>query len=95
MDTRTVVMVCRDGERGEAARAAIAREPGFTPDLLVADLSLQESFRRLAEEFTGRYSRLDVLIHNAAAFDASLTNRRVTQEGFEAILRPITWGRFC
>jgi retinol dehydrogenase-14 len=89
-----VVMVCRDPGRGEAARAAIARETGCEPDLLLADLSLQKSIRTLADDFRRRYARLDVLINNAAAFDAALAKRTLTPEGFETIFATNHLGPF-
>ena len=79
----TVVMVCRSRERGEEARAEIAANSGRRDvDLLVADLSLQSEVRRVAAEFNSRYSRLDVLINNAA----TVTRRRtLTPEGIETM----------
>ena len=79
----TVVLVCRSHERGEAARAEIAAESGRTDvDLLVADLSLQSEIRRLVMEFKARYTRLDVLINNAAVVTRK---RTVTSEGIETM----------
>lgn len=89
-----VVMVCRSRERGEAARDSIARDTGREPALMLADLSLQASIRALNEEFRARYSRLYVLINNAAAFDASLARRRMTAEGFETIFATNHLGPF-
>jgi NAD(P)-dependent dehydrogenase (short-subunit alcohol dehydrogenase family) len=77
----TVVMVCRNRERGEAAQTEIARQSGRTDvDLLVADLSLQSEIRRLVGEFRSKYDRLDVLINNAAVV---LPRRTLTAEGIE------------
>lgn len=61
-----VVMVCRDKERGEAARRKIiATTSNKSVDLLIADISSQIQVRRLAEQVKSRYKRLDVLINNA------------------------------
>ena len=49
-------------------------------DPWVADLSLMGQTRRLAEELKQRYDRLDVLVNNAGAFNAS---RVETSEGLE------------
>ncbi len=77
-----VVMVCRDKERGEAARARIAkRVPEASIDLLIADLSSQAEIRRLAAQLIDRYARLDVLVNNAGVF---LGSRRETADGLEA-----------
>ncbi|HSH02618.1 MAG TPA: SDR family NAD(P)-dependent oxidoreductase [Anaerolineae bacterium] len=75
-----VVMVCRSKERGEAARAKIEAETGKRPDLLLADLLLQRSVKRVAGEFRAKYDRLDVLV-NVAGF--AFRPRQETDEGFE------------
>ncbi|MCB9418627.1 MAG: SDR family oxidoreductase [Ardenticatenaceae bacterium] len=64
-----VVMVARSRERGEEALAEIQKATGSHQlDLLLADLSSQESIRQLAAEFRNRYSHLHVLVNNAGAF---------------------------
>jgi NAD(P)-dependent dehydrogenase (short-subunit alcohol dehydrogenase family) len=61
-----VVMVCRNAEKGEAAREEICREFGSSQvDLLIADMSSQASVRALAEQIQREYPRLDVLVNNA------------------------------
>ncbi len=78
----TVVMLCRDRGRGEAARARIAtRVDGARLELLIADLGSQRSVRRAAEEFKSAHPRLDVLINNAGVFWG---RRQVTGDGLEA-----------
>jgi len=77
----TVVMVCRDRARGEAAQSEIKAKSGNTAvDLLLADLSSQQAVRQLAEEFKQRYSQLHVLINNAGVFNLT---RRETVDGLE------------
>ena len=64
----TVVMVCRDRARGEEAQLAIARQSGHDAvDLMLADLSSQQSIRQLAATFQQRYRHLHVLINNAGS----------------------------
>src|SRR5438105_11821209 len=66
----TVVMVCRDRARGEAAQSEVQAKSGNNAvDLLLADLSSQQSIRQLAEQFKQRYSQLHVLINNAGVFN--------------------------
>jgi NAD(P)-dependent dehydrogenase (short-subunit alcohol dehydrogenase family) len=78
----TVVMVARNGEKGEAARSEIIRESrNNSVDLLLADLSSLESVRHLAEEFRTKYSKLHVLINNAGLFNQ---RRHVTIDGYES-----------
>jgi len=88
----TVVMVCRDESRGDAARAEIREKTGSqTVDLLIADLSSQEAIRRLAEEYRGRYDRLHVLVNNAGVYH---TKRHVTVDGLEAMFAVNYLARF-
>ena len=77
----TVVMVCRNRERGESALAEIAAKTGSQDlDLLIADLSSQGSIRKLAGTLASRYPRLNVLINNAGAITP---RRRLTVDGLE------------
>ena len=77
----TVVMVARDPQRGEAARAAIAAATGNTRvDLLQADFASPPSIRAMAAAFAARYDRLDVLVNNAGVY---LTGREETADGLE------------
>ena len=77
----TVVMVCRDRGRGEAAQAEIKLQTrNDDVHLLLADLASQQSIRQLAEEVHARFQRLDVLINNAGVF---LARRSETVDGFE------------
>ncbi len=77
----TVVMVCRGRARGEAAQSEIKTKSGNNSiDLLLADLSSQQSIRQLVENFKQRYPQLHVLINNAGVF---MLRRRVTVDGLE------------
>lgn len=77
----TVVLVARDAARGEAARDEIKAQSGNTAvDLLLADLSSQQSIRQLAESFHQRYSQLHVLVNNAGLMSL---RRLTTVDGLE------------
>src|SRR5207248_3712556 len=77
----TVVLVSRDRARGEEAQNEIKAKSGNDAiDLLLADLSSQQSIRQLVADFKQRYTRLHVLINNAGTF--ALT-RRETVDGLE------------
>jgi NAD(P)-dependent dehydrogenase (short-subunit alcohol dehydrogenase family) len=77
-------IVARSRERAAAALTQIqAAGGGRTADVLMADLSSQASVRRLAAEVQERYPRVEALVNNAGAINAS---RQVTEEGFE-----LTW----
>src|SRR3989440_5614345 len=77
----TVGMVCRDRARGEEARSEITTKSRNTAvDLLLADLSSQQSIRQLVENFQHHYTHLHVLINNAGA---AFPGRRETVDGLE------------
>src|ERR1700693_429994 len=80
----TLVMVSRDRERGEAARADVHQKTGNREvELLVADLSSQQAIRQLVKEFQARHDRLHVLVNNAGT---SLPKRQETVDGLETVL---------
>jgi NAD(P)-dependent dehydrogenase (short-subunit alcohol dehydrogenase family) len=77
----TVVLVCRDNERGEKARREISqRSSNPSISLIVADLASQKSIHQLAKEFTATHPRLHVLINNAGVL---LTKRTFTEDNLE------------
>jgi retinol dehydrogenase-14 len=79
-----VVMVCRSKERGELARAEIAKESGNDHiDLFISDLSEMGQVRTLAGSLLSSLQSIDVLIHNAGLANAK---RKVTNEGLETTL---------
>ena len=79
----TVILGCRDKQRGEAALASIkAASTTATVDLLLLDLSVQQSVHAAVSEFEQRYDRLDVLINNAAVFKQ---RRTLTTDGLETM----------
>jgi len=81
MQQATVVIACRNKERGEPALADIKRLSGSdNVELLTADLSSQRQVRELADEFKKGHARLDVLINNAGL----MHNKRImTEDGLE------------
>ncbi|MFL5699899.1 MAG: SDR family oxidoreductase [Ktedonobacteraceae bacterium] len=79
----TVVMVSRDLGRGEAARAEVQAQSGNDAvELLLADLSSQQSIRHLMQEFTARHTQLHVLVNNVGV---TLPRRSVTVDGLETV----------
>lgn len=77
----TVVMVSRDRSRGETARADVQQRSGnASVEVLLADLSSQQSLRQLVEEFTARHPHLHVLVNNVGV---TLPRRSVTADGLE------------
>jgi NAD(P)-dependent dehydrogenase (short-subunit alcohol dehydrogenase family) len=77
----TVVMVCRNKERGEPALKEIIEKTGNNKvDLMFCDLSSLDSIRKLAAEFRKKYQKLHVLINNAGVM---LSKRVLSADGFE------------
>ena len=84
----TVVLACRDRQRGEAVLAEIKEA---SVDLLLLDLSVQHSIRSAVAEFEKRYDHLDVLINNAAVFQRQ---RTLTADGYETMFATNHLGPF-
>lgn len=77
----TVIMACRNMEKGQKAHDDILKlEPGAKLDLMQLDLASQESVKSFAAAFLSKYNRLDLLINNAGVMAIP---RRETPEGFE------------
>ena len=79
-----VVMVCRNAVRGEQARSWVAEvATGRPPVMMLADLSVQSDVRRVANEISRRYDRVDILINNAGG---AFNRREQSVDGIE-----LTW----
>ena len=91
----TVVMVCRNQAAGETVRREIVAQTGnANVELFVCDLSEQKSIRAFVQNFTRNYQRLDALINNAANFDQTLKQPRLTSDGIETIFATNHLGPF-
>ena len=78
----TVVMICRDRDRGEAAQREIKQRSGNDRiELMVCDLASQNSIRQFASEFKQRHDRLDVLVNNAGVL---MRERSLNEDGIES-----------
>ena len=88
----TVILGCRDKQRGEAALTEIRTASGNQlVEMMLIDLSLQHSVRSMVAGFEKRYDHLDVLINNAGIFK----NRRVvTADGLETMFATNHLGPF-
>jgi NAD(P)-dependent dehydrogenase (short-subunit alcohol dehydrogenase family) len=88
----TLVMVSRDQKRGEVAQGDVRQQTGNADvELLIADLSSQQSIRQLVNEFKARHERLDVLVNNAGMTSASRTE---TVDGLETVFATNHLGPF-
>ena len=76
-----VLMVARNRERGEAARAEVsAATDNSAVELLVCDLASQRQVRELATTILDRCNRLELLVNNAGL---TLGRRTLTEDGIE------------
>ncbi len=77
----TLIMLCRNQERGKKAQNEIIELSGNkNVDLIIADLSDLDQVASAVKEFKSKYTRLDVLLNNAGAI---VDERRVTPQGLE------------
>jgi NAD(P)-dependent dehydrogenase (short-subunit alcohol dehydrogenase family) len=80
----TVIMVCRNPQKGEAARKEMQKTSGNPHiDLFIADLSSQQSIRQLARDFQQKYSQLHVLVNNAGGV---FMRGKISPDGIEMTL---------
>ncbi len=87
-----VRMLVRNAERGERARAEVARRTGNDAvEFSLCDLSSLSSVRAFAERFASREPRLDVLVNNAGVL---LNERRESIDGFEMTFATNVLGPF-
>ena len=78
----TVAIVCRSREKGEAALAEIIGKTGNRDvELMLADMSSQDSIRGLANDFKASHEKLHLLVNNAGVY---LTRRITTVDGLES-----------
>lgn len=75
-----VILVARNREKGERARAEVDAAGAGGAELVVADLSSQAEVRRAAAEIKAKHDRLDVLVNNAGVF---VPERHTTADGLE------------
>ena len=62
-----LILACRDLQKGNEIKSEIAQRTGSSkPVVMYMDASSQKSIREFAKEIRQKYSRLDVLINNAA-----------------------------
>jgi NAD(P)-dependent dehydrogenase (short-subunit alcohol dehydrogenase family) len=76
-----LVMVCRDGKRGEAALDdVVASTQNRNVELMLADLSSQDEIRRLVRRIQATKRPLHVLLNNAGVV---MLRRTLTVDGIE------------
>jgi NAD(P)-dependent dehydrogenase (short-subunit alcohol dehydrogenase family) len=76
----TVVMACRDADRGKAAKEIAEKTGSQSLHVMQLDLASLESVRAFAAAFAANFSRLDVLVANAGVMTRK---RELTADGLE------------
>jgi len=89
----TVVMACRNAVSAQSALDEIGRRtPGAKLQPMSLDLADLASVRRFAQEFSGRFGSLDLLINNASAI---MVPKQKTRDGFEMHIGTNHLGHFA
>ncbi|MCJ7732613.1 SDR family oxidoreductase [Candidatus Bathyarchaeota archaeon] len=88
----TIIMACRDQEKGQKALDTIKAATGSNSIYLMhIDTSSMKSIDRFTREFTDRFTCLNVLINNAGA---AFSRRQTTEEGYEKTIATNYLGPF-
>ncbi|TFH18725.1 SDR family oxidoreductase [Candidatus Bathyarchaeota archaeon] len=88
----TIIMACRDLEKGQKALDSIKEATGSNSLYLMhIDTSSMKSIDRFTREFTDRFTCLNVLINNAGA---AFSKRQTTEEGYEKTIATNYLGPF-
>jgi NAD(P)-dependent dehydrogenase (short-subunit alcohol dehydrogenase family) len=75
-----LVMVCRNKQKAEEAKAKIDKVAKGKVDLILADLASLDEVRRLAKVLLTKYKKIQVLINNAGV---EYNTRRTSVDGHE------------
>ena len=88
-----VVLAARNPAKAATVATEIVASTGNRDvDYLTADLRSLAQLRRLADTFTRRYPRLDVLINNAGIY---MPQRVLTEDGYETTFQVNYLSQFC
>jgi NAD(P)-dependent dehydrogenase (short-subunit alcohol dehydrogenase family) len=88
----TVVLACRNPDKGAAALQEIEESTGsHDAHLILLDLGSIKSIRQFAGAIADTFPRIDVLVNNAGAY---IPYRRETEDGFEMTMGVNHFGTF-
>ena len=76
----TVIMLCRNEERGKAALNQLMEKENRKLDLMICDLGDYDSIRSFVKGVKEKYPRIDILVNNAGFISLA---RQETKEGLE------------
>ena len=78
----TIVLVCRNPQKGEAVRRELTETYGAPTSVVLADFTRLDDVRRAAEEILATQPRIDALVNNAGIHR---THRTLTEDGLETV----------
>jgi len=88
----TIIMICRNKERGEVALKELKKKTNSDKiELILTDLTKPDTIHDAVDKFKEKYDRLDVLINNAGLI---LNERIITSEGYEKTFATNHLGHF-
>ncbi|NDI36023.1 SDR family NAD(P)-dependent oxidoreductase [Chengkuizengella sediminis] len=81
-----VILACRNQTRGEKALQDVKTvSSSESVELMLVDMSLKSSIKDMVKKYRAKYNKLDILINNAAFFDISQKEVKLTNEGIESV----------
>lgn len=86
-----LVLVCRNLSKAENLQKQLAAVGEAQVDIVICDLSRQESVRQAAAEMNSTYDHIDVLINNAGII---LNKRQLNEAGYEMMFATNHLGPF-
>ncbi|MFC5601706.1 SDR family NAD(P)-dependent oxidoreductase [Sporosarcina koreensis] len=90
-----VIMACRNMETSSTVQKDIIElTKNMNVDLMQLDVSSFESIRSFCSDFTSKYPRLDILIHNAAYLNHGEKEYKLSPEHIELSFATNTFGPF-
>lgn len=90
-----VIMACRNLERSEPAREEIITKSGNSSvELWQLDVSSFKSIKHFCEEYTKKFEKLDILIHNAGYFNHGEKEYQFSPEDIELSFAANAFGPF-
>jgi NAD(P)-dependent dehydrogenase (short-subunit alcohol dehydrogenase family) len=90
-----VIMACRNLERSEPVRKEIITESGNSSvELWELDVSSFNSIKHFCAEYTKKFEKLDILIHNAGYFNHGEKEYQFSPDGIELSFAANAFGPF-
>lgn len=91
-DCAKILMACRSEERANDAIEELGKDPRL--EFIKLDLADTTSIRQCHLELVKRVEKIDILVLNAALFDAKKTKKTTTKDGYETTMGVAHFGHF-